>query len=735
MKKHLSWLLVLVMLLSSTVVPAFALDYGEEWEGNTTVQQGDYKDVTPEHWAFENIQRVSDKKWFGGYPDGTFRPENSITRAEALKVFSVFLGLEVLPVSSTSYYDVDPGEWYAPYIEAGKELLPVRTSIQGKVPFQPDMPITREDAMYALVKALGYDSGVDVIDQSVLNMFSDKNSISSNVKAYVAVAVSNGLVSGNPDGTIGAQDPLTRAEFATLLYRASFIGFNTEREAKLQFVKITPNVKQELTVGESFIISAEATYSDKTTKEYTNINPYNFDDNDVVSVNKNKITALKAGVCVIRFNDEYLKNESIVVIVTEDSAPDNKDEEKGDEPSVTPDDKDEEKGDEPSITPDDKDEEKGDGPSVTPDDKDENGTDPSVANGDNWSFKNAIEMDINDSVKGSINFSIDEDVVERLQQRWYKIEVPEASVVTLTYLSETMSSKLHIFSKDGSNSIDGVAVAAKSSKSFSYNLLKGTYYIKVERSKDYGEFSLTLNTLVYPEETNGWTMETAIEVDDGFEFKSADNLPDRVYYNDNCELVKTLWYKATMPEYGVLCIGNGYQGNVSSRLAEVYDINGNEIGEARTTLSYNALTEKGTQRYIKVTLDASLYTQYVPKYNSDHVSTLNFATTGYNKWTAETVKAKAGVNTYGPVRTVKTKESETDGSYGGYWYTFTLNDSEKVSYDVNYSNVTFYKDDEKLGVLKPNTYYELEAGTYYMYVSHVYNRNQPVTLKLTVGVF
>ena len=86
------------------------------------------------------------------------------------------------------------------------------------------MPVIREDVVYALVKALGYEDKTQFADLSVLNMFRDQNSISSNVKPYMAVAVSNELVSGYEDDTIRAQDPLTRAEFATLLYRATFVG-------------------------------------------------------------------------------------------------------------------------------------------------------------------------------------------------------------------------------------------------------------------------------------------------------------------------------------------------------------------------------------------------------------------------------------------------------------------------------------------------------------------------------
>jgi hypothetical protein len=119
---------------------------------------------------------------------------------------------------------VNADDWYAPYIEAGKDLLPEKTSYNGETPFLPKQPIIREDVCYALVKIKGYESQTENANQSVLNMFKDQNSISTKIKPYVAVAVSNGLISGYDDGTLGAQDPLTRAEFATMLYRATYVG-------------------------------------------------------------------------------------------------------------------------------------------------------------------------------------------------------------------------------------------------------------------------------------------------------------------------------------------------------------------------------------------------------------------------------------------------------------------------------------------------------------------------------
>ena len=311
--------LVASMLLG-TALSANALQYGEEWDSYYHASTTTYGDVSPSYWAYDAIMRTTEKNWFGGYPDGNFRPDNSITRAEALKVFVMFLGLELEDVTESSFYDVDASVWYAPYIEAGKDLFPTHTTIQGKRPFNPDMPVTREDTIYALVKSLGCNVGVKYVDQSVLNMFNDQNSISGDVKSYFAIALSHELVSGYPDGTIRAQAALTRAEFATLLMRGTEHGFHDKYEAKIKSVTVSPSSPIEMTIGETLTLSARATYTDGTNQAYSNMQPYDENSNGVISVSGNTITALKEGTATIKYNSSDMKGISTIVTVKKPSA-------------------------------------------------------------------------------------------------------------------------------------------------------------------------------------------------------------------------------------------------------------------------------------------------------------------------------------------------------------------------------------------------------------------------------
>lgn len=227
MKKRILAILLAAVLVIGLSAPALALPYGQEYVGYTAEGGQQYSDVPTTHWAYSSIETCSQRGWFNGYPDGTFRPNGLIRRDEAAKVFAVAMGLTLEENPTVTYTDT-ADSWAKAHIEATKALFPNVANLQGTASFRPEQTITREETIYALLVAWRYASKTTNADLSVLNMFSDVNSISAGVKPYMAVAVSEGLVSGLPDGTIAAQKGLTRAEFAALLARALSHGYGSD---------------------------------------------------------------------------------------------------------------------------------------------------------------------------------------------------------------------------------------------------------------------------------------------------------------------------------------------------------------------------------------------------------------------------------------------------------------------------------------------------------------------------
>lgn len=181
-----------------------------------------FNDVGSNHWAYEYICEMSSRGVLSGYPDGYFRPDKNVTRAEFAKIMTSAAGLGLYYPDYSDFADVSYDDWFYPYVEAAKYYLSGYETYYGYY-YMPNDLALREDIAVAMVKLKGYST--DGYDLSLLQtMFTDWQSISSNAQKYVAVAVEKGLISGYDDGTFCGQNSITRAEAATLLYQAYKFG-------------------------------------------------------------------------------------------------------------------------------------------------------------------------------------------------------------------------------------------------------------------------------------------------------------------------------------------------------------------------------------------------------------------------------------------------------------------------------------------------------------------------------
>lgn len=192
------YLICLIMIFSSNV---FAVDYS---------------DLNKSHWAYSVIMDMTTKKILSGYPDNTFMPNKSITRAEFAKILVLTLNLK--EKNNISFQDVTKEHWAYNYIEVASKYLSAYKGENDTLFFRPSDEAVREDVAVSVVMAAGLqDSSYKL---STLNKFSDKENISENLKKYVAIAVENELMRGNADGTFNPKGKLTRAEVCQLMHNS-----------------------------------------------------------------------------------------------------------------------------------------------------------------------------------------------------------------------------------------------------------------------------------------------------------------------------------------------------------------------------------------------------------------------------------------------------------------------------------------------------------------------------------
>jgi hypothetical protein len=128
----------------------------------TSNQQLDFKDLPKawENWDWMNkyVAKAKDFwiKWQNIDGDKVFRPNDSITRAEAIAILLKISDITTVSASSTSFTDVK-AKWIIPYVEKAKELwISKGQTIDWKLKFRPDDSITRAETARMIIKVLLY---------------------------------------------------------------------------------------------------------------------------------------------------------------------------------------------------------------------------------------------------------------------------------------------------------------------------------------------------------------------------------------------------------------------------------------------------------------------------------------------------------------------------------------------------------------------------------------------------
>ncbi len=141
---------------------------------------------------------------FTGYEDGSFKPDNTITRAEVATIIVRALNLGETK-GSTAFTDVPADHWAAGYINTAAQRGVINGMGDGT--FAPGADVTYEQVVKMIVAALNYEIVA--------------NQKGGYPTGYLTIAASNGITSGAA-GTVG--QPATRATVAKLLYNALEVG-------------------------------------------------------------------------------------------------------------------------------------------------------------------------------------------------------------------------------------------------------------------------------------------------------------------------------------------------------------------------------------------------------------------------------------------------------------------------------------------------------------------------------
>jgi len=165
------------------------------------------------HWAESTINKWTASGYISGYPDGTFKPNNAISRAEFVTLANKAFSYNV--PTSISFKDLEPSHWAYSEIQKGVSAGYIKGDAAGT--FRPGAAVTRQEAavMMAQIKQLQQNTN------SALS-YTDYNYIANWAKPYVGAVSNVKIMQGFPNGAFRPQTSMTRAEAVTALENAIF---------------------------------------------------------------------------------------------------------------------------------------------------------------------------------------------------------------------------------------------------------------------------------------------------------------------------------------------------------------------------------------------------------------------------------------------------------------------------------------------------------------------------------
>lgn len=215
-----------------------------------------FPDVPSNYKYYTAINTLSDAEIISGYEDGNFKPEKTINRAQAVTLLARFVSADLagqIQEGETPFFDVKPGGWYVAFI--------TWAYLQGVVEGYPDGSF-RPD------KTLNFAEGLKIILTATHSLidpypFSPRPLLAVEkgdwFAPYFTYAYEKNLI--NRDKFYHPRQPMTRGEFAEILYRLGII----EKEDLAEYPKIDDGVvsgEYTITIPRLNIFSVNVSFAD-----------------------------------------------------------------------------------------------------------------------------------------------------------------------------------------------------------------------------------------------------------------------------------------------------------------------------------------------------------------------------------------------------------------------------------------------------------------------------------------
>jgi len=182
-----------------------------------SVNAAGFKDVPDSYWAKGQIDYLVTKGIVAGYPDGTFKPAEAVTREQFAKMVCIAKGLKEYKPATSTFKDVASSRWSFGFVEAAVKAGYIKGYTDGT--FKPERSITREELAVLGVRVIGKETEANSIKESFV-FANDEDKISSWAVGAMTIAVRPKVQMLKWDDlrNIRPKTAATRAECAHAIY-------------------------------------------------------------------------------------------------------------------------------------------------------------------------------------------------------------------------------------------------------------------------------------------------------------------------------------------------------------------------------------------------------------------------------------------------------------------------------------------------------------------------------------
>ena len=201
-----------ILALFLAAVSCLSLAVSASAANTTTRKATDFKNYDAKAWYAEAVSSAVDNGLLYGKSSTIIDPNGDMTRAEMAAIINRSFGC-YKAADISQYKDVAKSKWY--YKDVALAVQMGTYNGRSSSSMAPDAPITREEAMTVVARALELD--YDSYSKTDLSKFSDRNKISNWALPYVRAMVGADYIHGRTKG-LEPLDNITRAEFAQIFH-------------------------------------------------------------------------------------------------------------------------------------------------------------------------------------------------------------------------------------------------------------------------------------------------------------------------------------------------------------------------------------------------------------------------------------------------------------------------------------------------------------------------------------